>query len=62
MKRQDPHLLNLVRQVEDRSRAALIERAAKEGLTPNEVQRAMEIERNWRRDRDMAKPGWGGQR
>lgn len=48
----DPDLIAVVQLAEERMRQALIDRAAVEGLTPAEIQRAITIESNRQADRE----------
>ncbi len=52
MNKTDPDTMRVVLNAEYRMREDLIERAATYGLTPDEVQRAMTIDRNWKADGD----------
>lgn len=52
MNPNDQDLMAMVQLAEERTRQALIERAAVEGLTPAEIQRAVTIESNRRADRE----------
>lgn len=52
MSTNESDLLPLVQLAEERLRQELIERAAVEGLTPAEIQRAVSLESNRRADRE----------
>jgi len=52
MSTNESDLLPLVQLAEERLRRELIERAAVEGLTPAEIQRAVSLESNRRADRE----------
>jgi hypothetical protein len=56
MSQTDPEIMRVIQEVEDQTREKLIERAATEGLTPAEVQRAMTVERHWK-ERRHDEPG-----
>lgn len=52
MRPTDLAALRVVQMVEGWEREKLIERAATVGLTPQEIEKSMTIERNWKKDQE----------